>query len=282
MFLRRFEVTSVSKSEEDEMEIAVFTLPNMVAFEGQHHLLHIFEQRYRGMIDRCVEEKIPLALALPALDSQQNSKLISRDGSTLEPEMIVGAGPVNIVKTLDDGRMLVAINIEHRVQIRRQLQAVPYVVACGQSVPSRIENQVLADFTFERLRKLSKEILADKFYHFEKRVADTIWQNHSLSDLMVRIMEWFRLDSKELQRLLNEPVLENRASRFADVMEFYLRELKSDSEYGSDSNSALGPKDQSLKGPSRLVEAQRLGADENVNADGEDNLIKVDFGNTSS
>lgn len=213
---------------QDEIEFAVFTLPDMVAFEGQHHLLHIFEKRYRAMIKRCVAENIPLGLALPDVNSEQNIRLMGREGSTLEPESIVGAGPVNIVKALDDGRMLVAINIEYRIQIQKQVQSVPYVVAKGVEVPSRIENKTLADFTFSRLRRLSKEILGDKFFHFEKRVADTIWENHSLNQLMVRIMEWFRLDSKELQRLLDEPVLENRASRFADVMEFYLRELKAD------------------------------------------------------
>ena len=218
------------------------------------------------MVEYCVDKQIPLGLALPKVESEQNLKLAGRDNVVYEPESIFGVGPVTIVKSMDDGRMLVAISVNQRVEIGHQLQSVPYLMYRAVKKPSRVENKILADFTFDRLRKLSRDILGDKYVHFEKRVAESIWESQDLTALMIRIMEWFRLDSKELQRLLNEPIIENRASRYADVMEFYLRQL-------SQEDTPSQPDEPQAK----VTPREPIHEPESDN-ETEDNVIQVNFG----
>ena len=88
----------------------------------------------------------------------------------------------------------------------------------------------MSDHTFDRLHKISREILGDKFSAFEKRVPETIWSKKDLQGLLVRVMEWFRLEGHELQKLLEEDIVEVRASMFIDVMELYYKQVQSQME----------------------------------------------------
>ena len=44
------------------MEIAIFPIPNCVTFPGQIVSLHVFEPRYREMVEDCVKESRMLAV----------------------------------------------------------------------------------------------------------------------------------------------------------------------------------------------------------------------------
>ncbi len=216
-----------------KLEMAVFTIPGMVAFEGQHHLLHIFEPRYQKMVKYCVENRSLLGLALPKypsatgngaeLDIKPNQKKIPY----FQANKILSAGLVNIVKELEDGRFLIAVSIKCRFRIIDMVQSLPFFIANAVALPSRVENIGLAEHTFQRLKNVSEDILGEKFVHFEKRVPHFIWERKDLHALLVRVMEWFRLEGHELQKLLEEDVVETRAARFIDVMELYYKQLQS-------------------------------------------------------
>ncbi|HMV43548.1 MAG TPA: LON peptidase substrate-binding domain-containing protein, partial [Leptospiraceae bacterium] len=50
--------------------IAVFPLPNMVFFPGAFLPLHIFEPRYRLMLDYCIESDYEMAVTALKSDSE--------------------------------------------------------------------------------------------------------------------------------------------------------------------------------------------------------------------
>lgn len=79
------------------MEMPLFPLKNVVLFPGMVLPLHIFELRYREMINRCVEERIPFGVVMIAEGEEV--------GENSLPRMVGTAARIVRVERLDDGRM---------------------------------------------------------------------------------------------------------------------------------------------------------------------------------
>ncbi|SMF62437.1 LON peptidase substrate-binding domain-containing protein [Pseudobacteriovorax antillogorgiicola] len=251
-------------------QVAIFPVPGMVAFEGQHHLLHVFEPRYRKMIEYCVEHEINLGLALPkrqisspakAASSKATIKeVLSQNQATYEASELFGAGPVNVLKKLPDGRFLVAVNIEQRVRLDQVVQSLPFTIARVVEENSCIEDAGKAEQLFCNLKELSESILKEKYSYFAERVPEDVWQSQDLEGLLIRVMEWFRLESRILQRLLEEPIVEERAAQFVEIMQVYLRQVGDD--------VVLEPAELE---PTLIQDESEDGSDD------EDNVIHVNF-----
>ena len=85
------------------MELPLFPL-NVVLFPGQTLPLHIFEPRYRTMIQRCIEEGQPFGVVLAQ----------EEDGGT--PHTIGTAARITQVERLPDGRMnIITVGVERFV-----------------------------------------------------------------------------------------------------------------------------------------------------------------------
>ena len=79
------------------MEMPLFPLKNVVLFPGMALPLHIFEPRYREMIDRCINEKMPFGVLL----IEEGHEV----GETARPHMIGTAARITRIERYDDGRM---------------------------------------------------------------------------------------------------------------------------------------------------------------------------------
>jgi Lon protease-like protein len=103
------------------MNIPLFPLPNLVLFPQVLLPLHIFEDRYRTMIDRCVEDD--RAFGLVQL----------RSGAERESEETIHTAGVTArvvqVERLDDGRMNILTAGESRFRIRKFTAQLPYWTA---------------------------------------------------------------------------------------------------------------------------------------------------------
>lgn len=79
------------------MEMPIFPLNNVVLFPGMMLPLHIFEMRYREMIGRCLEEKIPFGVTL--IEEGQEVGAVAR------PHPIGTAARIVRSERLEDGHM---------------------------------------------------------------------------------------------------------------------------------------------------------------------------------
>jgi Lon protease-like protein len=79
------------------MELPLFPLNHVVLFPGMVLPLHIFEPRYREMVDRCVKEDIPFGVLL--------IKEGREVGDSAIPYMVGTAARIVRVEHMDDGRM---------------------------------------------------------------------------------------------------------------------------------------------------------------------------------
>jgi Lon protease-like protein len=103
------------------MEIPLFPLPNLVLFPQVAVPLHIFEERYKLMINRCIEQSDIFGLVLLNEGAEsENEESILRVGVTAR---------VVQVDRLDDGRLNVLCAGEARFRILEFTGDAPYWTA---------------------------------------------------------------------------------------------------------------------------------------------------------
>jgi len=100
---------------------------NVVLFPGQALPLHIFEPRYRLMIDRCLVERLPFAINL--IQSGQEV-----DGPA-EPFATGTLAEISDVARLPDGRMHILVTGSRRVRLVEQVPGEPYAQARIEILP---------------------------------------------------------------------------------------------------------------------------------------------------
>src|ERR1700730_12711516 len=100
------------------LEIPLFPLPNLVLFPNIAVPLHIFEERYKLMINACIERAELFGLVLLRSGaSDEREDTIHRVGVTAR---------VVEVERLDDGRLNILCEGESRFRIYRFTQQMPF------------------------------------------------------------------------------------------------------------------------------------------------------------
>ena len=104
-------VSEVEPLTEDELaDLPVFPLPRLVFFPGSLLPLHLFEMRYRQMIEDCVKDG-PRALVVAMLDED------SLQTETPTFRMIAGAGRIVAHEAREDGTHDIVLQGLQRVRI---------------------------------------------------------------------------------------------------------------------------------------------------------------------
>ena len=102
------------------MELPLFPL-NSVLFPGATLPLHIFEERYKKMVNLCLESNSPFGVLLIRSGSDV--------GEAAEPFEIGTTARIVRVQHLDAGRMNLICLGEQRFRLSRQVSETPYLVA---------------------------------------------------------------------------------------------------------------------------------------------------------
>jgi hypothetical protein len=124
------------------IELPLFPL-NTVLFPGQVLPLHIFEDRYRVMIRRCLAEDKPFGVVL----IQQGQEV----GGTAEPYMVGTVARIVESTYLPDGSMdIVSVGTE-RFRIRRLIHDQPYL-------RGEVETFPMIDAEDDNLARLSAQV----------------------------------------------------------------------------------------------------------------------------
>lgn len=100
------------------MEIPLFPLPSLVLFPNIAVPLHIFEERYKLMVNGCIESGEAFGLVLLRNGAAEESEeTIHRVGVTAR---------ISDVERLEDGRMNIMCEGEERFRISRFTQQTPF------------------------------------------------------------------------------------------------------------------------------------------------------------
>ena len=102
------------------MELPIFPL-NTVLFPGARLPLHIFEERYKAMINVCIDERRPFGVCLIRSGSEA--------GAPAEPFNVGTTAHIRQVQRLEDGKLNVVCVGGERFAIKEVTQERPFVMA---------------------------------------------------------------------------------------------------------------------------------------------------------
>ena len=154
---------------DETVELPLFPL-NTVLFPGMALPLHIFEDRYRLMINECLQANRDFGV------------LLSGAGSLREemggPQAIGTSARITQVQRLKDGRMDILTSGQERFRVLQLLRVKPYIVARIENFPleatdsPRVANLVeISKELLTRYLRLTSEVLGT-LIHIERTPRD--------------------------------------------------------------------------------------------------------------
>src|SRR5437879_526642 len=133
------------------MEIPLFPLPNLVLFPNIAVPLHIFEDRYKLMINGCIDQDEPFGLVL------------LRSGATEETEESIHhvgiTARISDVERLEDGRMNIMCEGERRFRISRFTQQTPFWKGTVQFLDEEPPRESIESL-YEKVAELYRQVAA--------------------------------------------------------------------------------------------------------------------------
>jgi uncharacterized protein len=104
-----------------------------VLFPGSTLNLHIFEERYRLMIGRCLAEGSPFGVVL--IKEGEEVEEGRADPNPAQPYEIGTIATITASVKLDDGRFLITATGGQRFRLQYFIQRVPYIIASVATLP---------------------------------------------------------------------------------------------------------------------------------------------------
>jgi Lon protease-like protein len=172
-----------SVSNSNLVEVSLFPIPGNVSMPFSVVPLHVFEPRY-------TKRQVS-----PSKESRSDDLVdfLSTNQESYEPYSIFSAGYAQILETLEDGRMVVQINMFSRYEIKEILQDIPYKVAKCMPYTDFDNEQSENNTNFRRV--LDLELIA-------------LNQNNSPEiKLYLESLEWKSLSDEEYSFLIYSLVL---------------------------------------------------------------------------
>jgi len=198
------------------MEIPLFPLPNLVLFPQVAVPLHIFEERYKLMISRCIDQSDVFGLVLLRDGAEQESEeTIHRTGVTAR---------IVEVEKLEDRRLNILCAGESRFRVLEFTGHEPYWTAEVELVDD-IEDEDESEGVYERVSRLYRKAM-----ELTSRVKEMEIPNLDLpqSPLGLSYMVSYVLDLKaeRKQELLEIPSPFLRLTALVDDLESIILQLE--------------------------------------------------------
>ncbi len=188
--------------------IAIFPIPDMVTFPGTVVPLHVFEPRYRKMIEESVNKKQMIAVCntekqiSPAKKNSSLQEVLTTNQATYQPRKIFSAGFCNPPEKTEDGRLYVTINIVQRYKLIEEIQTLPYRIAvCSELLDDSTELATLLPLQTQIVNSLAMLISLESPNQANDFDRDS-WLSVDPVSFSFKIFQLLRFDSETMQALL--------------------------------------------------------------------------------
>ena len=208
------------------IEVALFPIPNSVNFPGVPCPLHVFEPRYRKMVWHCLDNQLPIGVChtkkvLHAPDNQQTlEKALTTNQATYKPCDIFSAGPVTLLEELDDGRMVIEIDIDIRLRLQSEVQTLPFSIwACEEWLdqPGSGRHAVMLEQTRQKiLQRLVA--LTHGTPEYQEALKSNYWREMAVQDFSFSVMGMLGMDADLKQEILEMTESTERLQKTLEIL----------------------------------------------------------------
>lgn len=210
----------------ETIEVALFPIPEVVAFPGMVVPLHVFEPRYRALVHDSVRDERLVAvshtlktISTPSRPQQSTEEALRSNQATYKPQQIFSAGRCEILETTDDGRLLATVTMLHRLAFVEEVQSLPYrIVAC------RVLKDLDATSADDGSRQLQAaiharltELVSSENENLTADLNDGSWLALDPATYSFRIFQVLRFQADVMQYLLE---MENAGERLQTIADF--------------------------------------------------------------
>ncbi|MEP2103138.1 MAG: LON peptidase substrate-binding domain-containing protein [Parasphingorhabdus sp.] len=190
--------------------ISIFPLAGALLFPGMHLPLHIFEERYRALINDAMARDRQIGMIQP-----------KTDGEVPELFDIGCVGKIIDIEAMDDGRFNIVLEGVSRFRIVEELDAS----TAFRQVQAEIEENAELDEVLASAERAALEIESRKFADLQGYQVD--WDSIGRLDDMSfvnGIAQIAPFDAASKQALLEVDGLSNRAELIIQLLEFFGRQ----------------------------------------------------------
>ena len=207
-------------------DICIFPIPGSVTFPGTVFPLHVFEPRYRNMLQHCLDTGMDVAichtekLISEGRPTETMAEALRSNRNTYRPHVITGAGQAELLSVTDDGRMYLNIHIHGRYRLVEEIQTLPFLIyRCElmadlpEDDTQRAENIVLKDKIIHRLAALAQDnqVIPDVLSSPE-------WRDKSPEEFSFQLFGLIGFDPEIMQDLLETPSVHQRLTLTLDLL----------------------------------------------------------------
>jgi Lon protease-like protein len=188
--------------------IPIFPLPNVVLFPNVFLPLHIFETRYRQMVDEALKGDRIIGMVLLRRGWEG-------DYEGRPPVYPIGcAGVVTHAERLADGRFNIVLRGMEKFRIRTEETGRPYRVAHVESVPEP-PTETFRDAMREHRRRLEALLVPQPEGHQERRMPTSMPDE----DLVNALAQYLEFEPVEKQALLERDGPLDRCRSLIELLE---------------------------------------------------------------
>ncbi|MDE3074391.1 MAG: LON peptidase substrate-binding domain-containing protein [Chloroflexota bacterium] len=190
---------------------------SQVLFPGMVLPLHIFEQRYRLMMNRCLSHKSPFGVVLISRGEEVGP------GAEFFP--VGTTARITRVQRVEDGRLYVASVGVHRFRVKQTFDDEPYLQGEVEIIPERPGDGGTLD-------SLAAEAFGMLIAYLERvtgsaELAENLRQKDlSPQHLSYTIGTLLQVERQEKQAILELPTTTERLAHEVELLEVELRQLK--------------------------------------------------------
>jgi len=200
-------------------EVALFSIPGCVSFPHTEVPLHVFEPRYREMVNYCLSNEVMMGVChtqktvhqareKPTLVEKLNS-----NQSTYKPHTVFSIGHVDLLETLPDGRMHILVDMKERVSLVEEVQTLPFSIVTVERYPDdlRVQSEAEESTLKEKLIKRLQVLFADNKDALNYFSSEEIAQM-SAEEFSFKVFSLVRFEPEIMQDVLEMKGAQDRLS----------------------------------------------------------------------
>ncbi len=207
------------------LTVALFPIPNAVNFPGVPCPLHVFEPRYRKMVNHCVDNNMLMGVCHTEKILHENKKqqtledTLNSNQSTYKPCSIFSAGSVEILEELEDGRMAIMVDMSVRLALKQEIQTLPFGIWECTTVADEasVDNHQLEPLKQQLLQHLLTVTAESK--EAQDILKGDFWNSISATEFSFAINGLLGMDASLKQHLLEMTKAEDRLNYLLDLLQ---------------------------------------------------------------